>query len=40
VGEVLTADESIFKKAKGVADVRATQIRHAAQQAVMEYLSG
>lgn len=40
VGDVLDAEESIFKKAKGVADVRARQIHNAAQAAVMEYLSG
>ncbi|MEU4620254.1 hypothetical protein AB0G04_09795 [Actinoplanes sp. NPDC023801] len=40
VGDVLKAEESVFKRAKGVADVRARQIHNAAQQAVMEYLSG
>ena len=40
VGDVLQAEESTFKKAKGVADVRARQIHNAAQEAVMEYLSG
>ncbi len=40
VGDVLQADESTFKKAKGVANVRARQIHNAAQAAVMEYLSG
>lgn len=40
VGDVLQAEESTFKKAKGVADVRARQIHNAAQAAVMEYLSG
>jgi ERCC4-type nuclease len=40
VGDVLQADESVFKKAKGVANVRARQIHNAAQAAVMEYLSG
>lgn len=40
VGEVLRAEESTFKKAKGVGDVRARQIHNAVQAAVMEYLSG
>jgi hypothetical protein len=40
VGDVLEAEESAFKKAKGVKDVRARQIHNAAQAAVMEYLSG
>jgi hypothetical protein len=40
VGDVLRADESTFKKAKGVGDVRARRIHNAVQAAVMEYLSG
>jgi hypothetical protein len=40
VGDVLRADESTFKKAKGVGDIRARRMRNAVQAAVMEYLSG
>jgi hypothetical protein len=40
IGEVLAADESVFKTAYYVGDVRARQMRNAAATAVLEYLSG
>ena len=40
IGDVLLADESTFRKARGVGPVYARRIHNAAQAAVLEYLSG
>jgi hypothetical protein len=40
IGAVLNADESVFKRAHYVGDIRARQMRNAAVAAVLEYLSG
>lgn len=40
IGDVLLADESTFRRARGVGPVYARRIHNAAQAAVLEYLSG
>jgi hypothetical protein len=40
IGDILSADESVFKRARWVGKVRTRQIKNAAQAAVYEYLSG
>jgi hypothetical protein len=40
IGDVLSASESVFKKARYVGIVRSKQMKNAALTAAMEYLSG
>jgi hypothetical protein len=40
IGDVLEADEALFRTVRGIAHVRARRIRNAAITAVIEYLSG